>query len=92
MVSPPDRTSVLPSDKSVLLQSSQKSRATFSEAAYTAEWTSIVCDFVKKQLAEITLPPAPTTSRPGFNIKAKLKPTLSDPEVRAKWTARFSYR
>ncbi|KAL8280716.1 hypothetical protein RQP46_007039 [Phenoliferia psychrophenolica] len=84
-----------------------KSRAGFSIANYTREWSAIVHEFVRKQLAEIAYPdgavaalappPEPrslASSASSSSVaagKAPARRILADNDLRQAWTARFSY-
>ncbi|KDE04123.1 hypothetical protein MVLG_05415 [Microbotryum lychnidis-dioicae p1A1 Lamole] len=72
-------------------------------ASYTLEWTLIVQEFVRKQLAEITTDEAPAASltspttvthplRTSLSAKAQAKqPVMLDTNLRNVWTTKFSY-
>lgn len=68
-------------------QQSQRSRAGFTIATYTAEWTTTVLDFVKKQLAELVVP----ASVPSTETILGSSTTLVELGARASWTAKFSF-
>lgn len=55
---------------------------------YSLEWTTASTSWLKKQLAEITLPSAP---RPGFNVKQAFRSILSDEQTRDRWVAKWTY-
>lgn len=59
-------------------QQPQKARPGFSMAQYTYEWTTIVLEFLSKQLVELAPPTAAVA-------------TMDNAAFRATWTARFSY-
>lgn len=57
-------------------------------ASYTLEWTNIVIEFIRKQLAEIFVPLSISTTRAGNKLKPK---SIVDSDFRQTWTAKFSY-
>ncbi|TFY51580.1 hypothetical protein EVJ58_g10491, partial [Rhodofomes roseus] len=60
----------------------------YNPTQYSIEWANVVTSYMKKLLADIALPTAP---RPGLNIKMTFKNMLADPQLRERWTSRFSY-
>lgn len=72
-------------------QNAQKAKSGYQAGAYTIEWTHAVCEFLKTLLAEIVLP-SDRTLRQGITIqvKGKAKATLTEPDLRARWTSRFA--
>lgn len=68
--------------------SAQRARSGQS-SAYAAEWTTGVCDFLRTLLNEIVLPAATATMRHGITVKGKARATLGEPDLRARWVARF---
>lgn len=48
----------------------------------------LLTTYMRKQIAEITLPSAP---RLGLNIKQIFKGVLADADGRERWMSRFSY-
>ena len=73
------------------VQASQKSRAGFSVAQYTYDWSVVVQDFVKKQLAEMVVPDMTPSSTIGSTVRSRSKRVLADSGLRLTWTAKFSY-
>lgn len=71
---------------------------------YTLTFTSEVCQFLQKQLGEVTVPLQSSLSTTtslitgssrlaGMNVRSKLRSsTLSDPETRKNWLAKFVHR
>lgn len=76
------------------MQQSQRGRqanSNFSVSNYVREWTGVVVEFVRKQLAEVTVPGAEgTTSRAVPPTKAG-KSVLADNEQRNNWTKKYTY-
>lgn len=64
-------------------------KPTYNPTQYSVDWANLVTTYLKKQLAEISLPHAP---RLGMNIKQTFKGVLADPESRERWISKFSYR
>lgn len=67
----------------------------FSIAQYTREWSAVVHDFVRKQLAEITVP-TPDHAPPAAGLRqtsarAASKRVLADSELREAWSKKLSY-
>ncbi|KAI5475649.1 Mediator complex, subunit Med12 [Pseudohyphozyma bogoriensis] len=80
------------------IQTQIKSRrdAGVSVAQYTREWSGVVQEYVRKQLAEIALPDAPPSlaaslSASTSSSKPLAKNVLSDAELRSNWSTRFGY-
>lgn len=73
-------------------QAGIKSRPGFTVAQYTREWTTVVQEFVRKQLAEIALPEAASSFINSVSSRGTGKGVLVDGELRASWTTRFGYR
>ncbi|EMD32061.1 hypothetical protein CERSUDRAFT_162114 [Gelatoporia subvermispora B] len=65
-----------------------RNKPTYIPTQYSIDWANVVTGYLKKQLAEISLPSQP---RPGLNIKQTFKGILADPESREKWISRFAY-
>lgn len=56
------------------------------------EWTGVVVEFVRKQLAEVTVPGAEeATLRTSQGTKAAGKSVLADNEQRNAWTKKYTY-
>lgn len=77
------------------MQQSQKTRAGFSIAAYTREWSAVVQDFVRKQLGEITVPDAdnqpPAAGLRQTTARAASKRVLANTDLRNAWSKKLSY-
>lgn len=59
---------------------------------YVREWTGVVTEFVRKQLAEVSVPGAEAASaRAGLATKAAGKSVLADNEQRNTWTKKYTY-
>lgn len=73
---------------------------------YSIDFTVVYCTFLRKQLAEITLPQKPSYAPPGKAADNKqrtaqapagrpalpAKNLLADPQLRDKWLAKWEYR
>ncbi|KAK4705575.1 protein SPA2, partial [Phenoliferia sp. Uapishka_3] len=83
-----------------------RTRPGFSIAHYTREWSAVVHEFVRKQLAEIACPDrtsataaASTEHRSSLSAslssvaagKVPMRRVLADHDLRQAWTSRFSY-
>lgn len=77
-----------PSVYTHVTQAGLRNKPTYNPTQYSIEWATVVTSYMKKQLAEISLPSAP---RPGLNIKQTFKGVLADPESRERWISRFTY-
>ncbi|EGF99284.1 uncharacterized protein MELLADRAFT_94780 [Melampsora larici-populina 98AG31] len=81
----------------------QRNKNDLMQIKYTITFTSELCQFLQKQLGEVTVPLqlniSSTTSLitgssrlAGMNVRSKLRSsTLSDPETRKSWVAKFTH-
>ena len=61
-------------------------------ANYVREWTGVVTEFVRKQLAEVTIPGAEAAAaEAGLSTKTAGKSVLADHEQRNTWTRKYTY-
>ncbi|QRV93786.1 mediator complex subunit Med12 [Ceratobasidium sp. AG-Ba] len=77
---------VLGANELISLKNRQNQATAAAQVAI--DWAIAVTSHLKKQLQEIVLPSAP---RPGLAIKSTFKSTLTQPDTRSKWVARFTY-
>jgi hypothetical protein len=86
-------------------KNAQRNKNELSHIRYTLSFTSDVCQFLQKQLAEVTVPlqtnlSSSTTSLittssrlAAMNVRSKPRSsTLSDPETRKHWVAKWNQR
>ncbi|KAH9810188.1 hypothetical protein DFH28DRAFT_1184889 [Melampsora americana] len=81
----------------------QRNKNDLMQIKYTITFTSELCQFLQKQLGEVTVPLQLNLSSTaslitgssrlaGMNVRSKLRSsTLSDPETRKSWVAKFTH-